>query len=167
MRQQLTTDTVSRYIEASPDDLYRIVSDVTRQPETSPEIVKCTWIGGATGPAVGARFKAINHAGRGPNWPNKPIVTAADPGKEFAFARTEALAGTVEWRYSFVAEGTGTRVTESYTVTKNLTIAGWFIIDTLYGLKDRRADLRAGMTTTLERLADLAGRNAEQHSTTS
>jgi hypothetical protein len=155
MRQELTTDSVSRYIEAAPDKLYDIISDVTRQPETSPEIVKCTWLDGATGPAVGARFRAINHAGRGPDWPNKPVVTVADPSREFAFARTEPFAGTVEWRYRLEPEGTGTKVTESYTVTKRLKIGGWFIIDTLYGLKDRRSDLRAGMTTTLERLAEL------------
>jgi len=155
VRQELTTDSVSRYIEASPDDLYGVVSDVTRQPEMSPEIVSCTWIKGATGPEVGARFKAINHAGRGPDWPNKPVVVTADPGREFAFARTEAFAGTVEWRYRFEPEATGTRVTESYAVTKDLTIIGWFIIDTLYGCKDRRGDLRAGMEQTLARLAEI------------
>jgi Polyketide cyclase / dehydrase and lipid transport len=158
MRQELTTDSVSRYIEASADDLYAIVSDVTRQPEMSPEVVSCEWIKGATGPAVGARFKAINHAGRGPNWPNKPVVVAAHPGREFAFARTEALAGTVEWRYLFEPDGIGTRVRESYAVTRELTIVGWFIIDTLYGLKDRRADLRVGMVQTLDRLAEISER---------
>ena len=156
MRQELTTDSVSRYIEASPGDLYDIVSDVTRTPEMSPEIVACTWIKGDTGPRVGARFKAINHAGRGPDWPNKPVVVAVDPGREFAFARTEAFAGTVEWRYRFEPEGTGTRVTESYAVTKELTIIGWFIIGTLYGCKDRRSDLRAGMVRTLDRLAEIS-----------
>jgi hypothetical protein len=164
MRQELTTDSVNRYIEASPDALYDIVSDVTRQPETSLEIVSCAWIKGADGPRVGARFKAVNHAGRGPNWPNKPVVVTADPGSEFAFARTEAFAGTVEWRYRFEPEGTGTRVTESYTVTKELTIIGWFIIDTLYGCKDRRADLRAGMEHTLDRLAEIAqSKSPSQH----
>lgn len=158
MKQELTTDTVDRYIEASPEALYAIVSDVTRTPEMSPEVVKCTWIKPATGPSVGARFKAINSAGRGPKWPNKPVVVTADPGHEFAFARTEVGAGTVEWRYRFVPEGTGTRVHESYVVTREVQRLGWFIIDTLYGLKDRRADLRAGMTTTLERLARIAER---------
>jgi hypothetical protein len=156
MRQQLTTDTVDRYIEASPAALYDIVSDVTRTPEMSPEVVKCTWIPPATGPVVGARFKAINSAGRGPNWPNKPVVVTAEPGQEFAFARSEVGGGTVEWRYRFVPEGTGTRVHESYLVTKPVNALGWFIIDTLYGLKDRRRDLRVGMTQTLERLAQLA-----------
>jgi hypothetical protein len=47
-------------------------------------------------------------------------------------------------------------VTESYAVTKELTIVGWFIIDTLCGLKDRRTDLRPGMEQTLERLAEIS-----------
>jgi hypothetical protein len=155
VRQELSTDQVDRHIEASPQALYDLVSDVTRTPELTPDIVSCTWLDGATGPAVGARFKAINSAGRGPNWSNKPVVTAVDPDKEFAFARTEPFAGTVTWRYTFVPEGTGTRVTESYEVTAKLTIVGWFIIGTLYGLKDRRSDLRASMLATLDRLAEI------------
>jgi hypothetical protein len=155
MRQELTTDSVQRYIDASPEALYDIVSDVTRTPEYSPEVVKCTWIKGATGPVVGARFKAINHAGRVPDWPNKPVVTVADPGREFAFERTEVGGGTVEWRYRFEPQGTGTLVTESYTVLKKVNLLGWFIIDTLAGLKDRRSDLRFGMTRSLERIAGI------------
>jgi hypothetical protein len=155
MRQNLTADAVSRHIQASPEAIYGLVSDVARTPELTPDIVECTWIDGATGPAVGARFKAINRAGRGPNWSNKPVVTTAEPGHEFAWARTEPFAGTVAWRYTFVPEGSGTRVTESYEVTKKLTVIGWFIIGTLYGLKDRRGDLRASMTATLDRIADI------------
>jgi len=156
MRQELTTDTVDRHIEASPDALYAIKADVTRTPELTPDIVKCVWLDGATGPAVGARFKAINSAGRGPKWSNKPVVTVADPGKEFTFTRTEPFGGTIEWKHVFTAEGTGTRVTESYTVLQPLSIVGWFIIGTLYGLKDRQHDLRASMLASLDRLAEVA-----------
>ena len=156
MRQNLTTDAVERYIAASPELLYDIVSDVTRTPELSPEVVKCTWVKGATGPAVGARFRAINSAGRGPDWPNWPVVITAHRGREFAFRRTEPFAGTLKWRYRFIPEGIGTRVVESYTVTKPVTVIGWFLIDTLAGLKDRAGDLRTGMTATLDRLAAVA-----------
>lgn len=155
MRQELTTDTVDRHIEATPEALYALVSDVTRTPEITPDIVRVEWLDGATGPAVGARFKAINKQGRGPNWSNKPVVTVAEPGREIAWARTEPFAGTVEWRYRFEPEGTGTRVTESYEVTKPLALMGWFIIGTLYGMKDRRRDLRASMERTLDRLAEM------------
>ena len=85
-------------------------------------------------------------------------MTAAERGHEFAFSRTEKGAGTILWRYRFTPEGTGTRVTESYEVTSPVTLFGWFLIGVLYGLKDRRGDLRRGMTTTLERLAALTER---------
>ena len=155
MRQELTSDSVERYLDASPETVYDIVSDVTRTPEYSPDIVKVGWIG-AAGPLVGARFKAINRGGNRPNWSNKSVIVTAERGREFAFARTEPFAGTVEWRYTFTPEGGGTRVVESYAVTKDLTIVGWFIIGTLYGRKDRRTDLRLSMTMSLERLATLA-----------
>lgn len=158
MRQELTTDSVSRYIEATPESLYALVSDVTRTPEYSPEVVKCVWKKGATGPAVGARFKATNHAGRIPDWPNWPVVTIADPGRTFAFERTEVGGGTLEWRYTFEPQGSGTLVTESYTVVKPLNLLGWFIIDTLAGLKDRKSDLNYGMTKSLERIAEIVER---------
>ena len=155
MRQELTTDTVERYIEASPEVLYDVVSDVTRTPERTPDIVRCEWLDGATGPAVGARFTSTNSQGRGPDWKNKPVVTVADPGREFSFTRSEPFAGTILWRHRFVAEGTGTRMIESYEVVKPITIVGWFIIDTLYGMKDRRTDLRASMIASMDRLAEL------------
>jgi hypothetical protein len=47
----------------------------------------------------GARFRAYSVPRRGRALSNKPVVTVADPGREFAFNRTVPLAGTVEWRY--------------------------------------------------------------------
>ena len=155
MKQELTHDAVDRHIEASPEALYDVVADVTRTPELSPEVISCEWIDGATGPRVGARFRAVNHSGRGPDWRNTPVVTVAERGREFAFSRTEKGAGTIVWRYEFTPEGDGTLVTESYEVTRPVTLLGWFIIGVLYGNKDRRGDLRRGMEETLRRLAAL------------
>lgn len=155
MRQELTTDTVDRHIEASPEALYELIADVTRTPEITPDIVKVEWLDGAAGPAVGARFKATNKQGRGPNWSNKPVITVLEPGREIAWERTEFAGGTVEWRYRFEPDGSGTRITESYRVVKPLRLFGWFIIGTLYGMKDRRGDLRASMERTLDRLAEM------------
>ena len=41
MRQELTTDTVERYIEATPEALYDLISDVTRTPERTPDVASC------------------------------------------------------------------------------------------------------------------------------
>ena len=158
MTQDLDRDQVSRHIDAPPDAVYAVVADITRTPELSPEILECTWLDGATGPTVGARFKARNKVPNRPAWHNKPVVTTVEPGREFGFARTEPFAGTVEWRYRFEPDGDGTLVTESYEMTEPMSRVGWFVIGTLFARKDRRADLRRGMEETLQRLADVVER---------
>lgn len=158
MGRELGTDAVDRYVEAAPEDLYDIVADVTRTPELTPDVLRAAWLDGATGPAVGARFVATNKARRGPAFRNRPVVVAAERGREFAFARTEVFVGTLEWRYTFAPEGTGTRVTESYAVTRPISAVGGLILWAFYGRGDRRAGLRASMTATLDRLATLAER---------
>jgi Polyketide cyclase / dehydrase and lipid transport len=160
--QTLDHDQVSAHVDASPELVYALVADVTRTPEFSPEILRCTWLDGATGPAVGARFEAVNKAGRGPAWKNHPVVVTADPGREFAFSRTERFAGTLVWCYRLEPEGTGTRLTESYEVTRPVSRLGWFIIDRLYGCHDRRTDLRTGMQQTLQRIRETAERATTQ-----
>lgn len=158
--QQLDRDEVSLLIQAPAEELYALVADVTRTPEFSPAVVRCTWLDGATGPAVGARFEAVNTTEAGKTWKNRPVVTAAVPGREFAFSRTEAFAGTLVWRYRFAAEDGGTRVTESYEVTRPVTRLGWFVIERIFHAGDVRAGLRAGMETTLRRLKNTAERDA-------
>jgi Polyketide cyclase / dehydrase and lipid transport len=156
VKQQLDHDAVSLHMNARPEDVYALVADVTRTPEFSPEILKCEWLDGATEAKVGARFAARNKVPRRPPWTNKPVVTTVEPGKKFAFARTETGGGTVEWTYEFTAERDGTLVTESYEVTKPIPAFGWFIIGTLFNRKDRRTDLRLGMQQTLERICAVA-----------
>ncbi len=158
--QPLDHDSLSLHMAAPPEVAYELVADITRMPEFSPEILKCEWLDGAQGPAVGARFRARNKVPNRPSWTNKPVVTAIEPGRAFAFARTEAFAGTVEWRYEFEPDADGTTVTESYTVTAPLGRIGWVIIGTLFGRKDRRTDLRVGMRETLERMRATAERTA-------
>lgn len=150
--QDLDHDSVSLYMAVSPQDVYELVADVTRTPEFSPEITRCAWLDGATGPVVGARFKAVNKVPNRPAWSNKPVVTVADAPKRFAFARTELIGGTVEWTYEFEPDGDGTKVTESYRVTRPVSWVGWILIGYVFGRRDRRTDLRQGMEQTLQRM---------------
>ncbi|MGQ1798932.1 hypothetical protein ACT4S5_17605 [Kocuria oceani] len=80
---------------------------------------------------------------------------AAEPGREFAFARTEKFAGTIVWRYRFEPEGTGTRVTESYEVARPVGRIGWFIIGALGRDPDRMTTMREGLRESLRRLKRL------------
>ena len=157
--QTLDHDYVTLHVGAPPDVVWELVADVTRTPEFSPEILRCTWLDGAAGPAVGARFEAVNKVSRGPAWKNRPVVVAAQPGREFAFSRTEKLSGTLVWRYQLEPDGTGTRLTESYEVTHPISRLGWFVIGRLFGCRDRRAELRAGMDQTVQRIRETAERD--------
>ncbi len=85
--ERLTRDEVRLHVEADPRTLYELISDVTRTPEWSGEVIACEWIDGATGPVVGARFKARNKR-RWFSWSNQPEVVTADPVRDFAISRT-------------------------------------------------------------------------------
>jgi uncharacterized membrane protein len=150
--QELDHDEVTAVMAAPADRIYELVADITRMPELSPELVECHWLDGATTAVVGARFAARNKVTRGPSWVNKPTITAADPGRRISWARTEPLGGTLEWSYEFEPHADGTLVRESYRVTKPIARLGWLIIGTMSATKDRRGQLREGMTRTLERI---------------
>jgi hypothetical protein len=149
--QHLDRDAAEVTVAAPPAQVYALVADVTRMPEFSPEVVRCSWLDGA-GPTVGARFVAVNRAASGRTWRNRPVVTAADPGREFAFTRTEPLAGSIVWRFRFEAVHGGTRVVESYEVRRPVSRLGWLVIERVFRGGDRQQALRSGMRTTLERL---------------
>ena len=50
-------DSVTVHMVASPERVWGLVSDVTRIGRYSPETFEAQWIDGATGPAVGAKFR--------------------------------------------------------------------------------------------------------------
>lgn len=126
------------HINASPEAVYALVSDVTRMGEWSPETTSCEWVDGATGPAVGAKFKGTNKMGFY-KWSTTPTVTECVEGKLFAFD-----AGGTVWCYSFAASGGGTSVTESFTVNSTLS--------KIYTIAPRRRQMIRGMAQTLERI---------------
>ncbi|HEX5096555.1 MAG TPA: SRPBCC family protein [Acidimicrobiia bacterium] len=133
------------HIDAPPEKVYAVVSDVTRMGEWSPETKTCAWLDGATGPAVGARFKGTNKRGLF-KWSTKPTVVAAEPGCEFTFE----VNGT-RWSYRFAAADGGTDAIESFEMLKDVP---WLYVqaERLMGVKDRKADLEQAMQTTLERV---------------
>jgi hypothetical protein len=135
------------HVDAPAEIVYGVVSDVTRMGEWSPETVTCKWLDGAPGPAVGARFKGTNKRGV-VTWSTKPTVVVADSGREFAFE----VGTDVRWTYRFDAEGTGTRLTESFEMLRDLRWHYAIAERWLMRVKDRRADLERGMTVTLERI---------------
>ena len=138
-------------IGASPEELYDLVSDVRRMGEWSPECQRCVWLDGATGPAVGARFKGSNAHGKA-RWSTKTKVVAAEPGSEFAFVTSHLGRDMTKWSYRFEPTSNGTTVTESFEMLADMP---WYFVlgdRLLMGVKDRHADLEKNMADTLQRL---------------
>jgi ribosome-associated toxin RatA of RatAB toxin-antitoxin module len=102
--------TESIAVARSPEDLYDLVSDVTRMGEWSPVCKACWWDEGA-GPAVGAWFTGRNELPER-TWETRSEVLVADRGREFVFVVGGRFA---RWAYTFTPlEGGGTQITESW-----------------------------------------------------
>jgi hypothetical protein len=152
---------VSRVIAATPEELYDIVGDLPRMTElSSDEHRGGQWIGGASGPVVGARFKGRNAHGKR-SWQTVATIDIADRGRQLAFDVTGGPLKVARWSYRFEPVDGGTLVTETWTDRRNaLTRAiGGF----LSGVSDRAAANRQAMETTLANLADRIERAPDTH----
>jgi hypothetical protein len=101
------TQSDSIVINRSPEEVYDMVSDVTRMGEWSPVCKACWWEEG-DGPSVGAIFVGRNETPER-TWEMKNKVVAAERGKEFAW---EVQGTHARWGYSFAPADAGAAVTE-------------------------------------------------------
>ncbi len=142
-----STGSASIEIPRTPDEVWSAITDITRMGEWSPECIGGRWVGGATGPAVGAKFEGDNElklAGRTlKKWTTTSLVTACEPGAVFEFISE----GYTTWRYQFTAAGSGTRVTESFSF-ESKGLQG-FLYNTVL---QRPRSIVKGMRKTLERV---------------
>jgi hypothetical protein len=103
------TQSASIVIQRTPEEVYDMVSDVTRMGEWSPVCKACWWEEG-DGPSVGAIFTGRNETPER-TWEMKNKVTAADRGKEFSW---EVQGTQARWGYAFAPVDGGTEVTERW-----------------------------------------------------
>jgi hypothetical protein len=140
---------VTVHMKATPQAVWELVSDVTKIGRYSPETFEGEWLDGATGPAVGARFRGhVKRNGRGPVYWTTCVVIASEPGREFAFGVGSAEKPINTWRYTLQPAGDGTDVTESFTLAPVLPIRIYWKI---FG-KARGRTNDNNMRATLERI---------------
>ena len=140
-------DAVTVHIKAAPESVWALVSDVTRIGRYSPETFEAEWLEGATGPAVGAKFRGhVKRNGKGPVYWTTCTVTDCVPGEVFAFGVGSSDKPLNVWRYDLAPNGDGTDVTESFTLAPTMALrAYWFALGWARGKTNRR-----GMQATLE-----------------
>ena len=152
-----TSGSASTIVQAPPEQVYDTVSDVTRVPEWSPECVGGRWLGGATGPEVGARFEGRNR--RGPvRWRTRPKVVAADRPREFAFVMgLPGYGALTKWSFEVEPgeqEGTS-RLTESYEILRDLPKPIVFFEKRMLRVPDRERDLQHNLEVSVERVREV------------
>ena len=148
-----TRGEVSLHIEAPPERVYDLVTDLGSAPTRSEEVQACLWLEGLPPGTVGSRFRGRNRAGL-IRWSRICEVVNATRGEQFAFRTVpEQLDPTRRdsciWGYHFEADGTGTRITHYYDVIQ--PPRPWLL--TLYGIlmPDHR-DARPALRHTLKQL---------------
>jgi uncharacterized protein YndB with AHSA1/START domain len=150
MRAQVTL-----HIDAPPDKVWALVSDITKMGEYSPEVVEAEWLDGATTAAVGARYRG--HVKRNEKWPvlywTTCEITECEPGKVFEFAVVMRDRPVNRWRYEFAAtDDGGTDATESFDLGDSI----WPKIWRPLGGFTRENRNRRDMLRTLERVKAVA-----------
>jgi uncharacterized protein YndB with AHSA1/START domain len=142
-------DSVTVHMAAPPERIWDLVSDVTRIGRYSPETFEAEWLDGATGPAVGARFRGhVKRNGKGPTYWTTCTVLTSEPASEFAFGVGPGRTPLNVWRYRLEPAGDGTDVTESFQLTRTPALRLYWA---LLGWARGRTN-RSGMRQTLERI---------------
>ena len=133
-------------IHADPDQVWDVVSDVTRMGEWSPECRKIIVLGSPKR-GVGTTFLGLNRRGWAV-WPTRSKVVRFEPGKAVAWKTRESGA---TWTYELTAsEGgtvlTGRRDLRAYSgATKTMA-------PLIAGAGGHDEELAEGIRTTLERI---------------
>ena len=123
MRSVGREGSVEQLVDATPERVWAVLTDVTRIGEWSHECQGAVWLGGGpVGPVVGARFRGRNRVGL-VRWGRACEITVADVPRRFAFRTGGGWVGdSTEWTFDLEPVGSGTRIVQSFRV---LSLPRW------------------------------------------
>ncbi len=144
--QKDETLSASTEVRASADQIYAVISDITRIPEWSPETTRAEWL-------APDRFQAWNRRRLG-RWRTVANVVEADPGRRFSFV-VQALGGDwTQWTYLFEPGSTAgaTRLTEVFRMCVPLPFGAVVFEHLFLFVQDRRTDLQENLDVSVNRI---------------
>ncbi|PWW61832.1 SRPBCC family protein [Actinokineospora spheciospongiae] len=135
-------------VSASAERVYALVSDLPGMASAAEEFTGGTWLDGASGAAVGARFRGSNRRGWR-RWSTTSTVTDAAPNR-FAFEVKSFGLPVSRWQYDIEPGAGGCTLTESTWDRR----PSWYLPITVLGtgVRDRVAQNQRNIEVTLERL---------------
>ena len=99
---------VSIEIDAPPERVWAIVSDIAVMPGASPELQAVEWLDGRNGPGLGARFAGHNRHEAFGEWSTVSVIVEYDPPRVFAWAVGDPEFPAAIWRFSLEPHEGGT-----------------------------------------------------------
>ena len=142
---------------ADVNDLWEILTDVTRMGQWSPECTGCSWLNHGAPVGVGSRFRGTNRWGP-MRWATICTIEVFEVDNCFAYSARHWSGAQTRWSYKFARHQAGTLIRESFESVESPTIV--LLLDRLTG-RPRR--LKRQVRTTLARLSAFA----EQRTSTS
>jgi len=140
----------SIHVEAPAEVVWGLVSDLTRMGEWSPENTGGRWVGGAAGPAVGARFRGTNRKGA-LRWSTLSTIVELEEPRVITWDVGVGPLPVARWSYRIEPDGyAACRVTETWEDRR----AGWSarLTDAVLRSGPRAPHNQRNMRVTLERL---------------
>ncbi|MHA6793535.1 SRPBCC family protein [Pseudonocardia bannensis] len=96
------------YVDAPPERVWELVSDIGLMPAISTELQSVQWCGDGAGPAVGRTFVGRNfHPALG-EWSTTSHVIECEALRTFAWAVEDPADPAAVWRFTLRPEGSGT-----------------------------------------------------------
>lgn len=129
MSQVQKRSRVEVVVDAPVQEVWQVVSDVTRIGEWSHECHGAAWLGEADRAAApGARFRGRNRA-RWVRWSRTCEIVSVDPPREIVWRTVPTLLfpDSTQWRIELEPAGDGTLIRQSFRVLR----APW-LLDRLY-----------------------------------
>ncbi len=134
-------------IDATPEQVWAVLSDLKRMPEFSPQCRRMIVLGGA--PREGARTINLNRQSW-KFWPTTSKIVRFEPNKALAFRTVE---NRTIWSYVLEATATGTKVTERRDAPTGINKASSLAVDKVLGGVPRfEVELLEGMNATLAKI---------------
>jgi uncharacterized protein YndB with AHSA1/START domain len=134
--------------DAPIESVWRVIGDTARTGEWSHECHRIAWLGGVSTAAPGARFRGHNRSGWR-RWNRACEVVTVDPPHQISWRTipTPLFPNSTDWQFSLEPAGAGTRIVQTFRITKLPRWMDWIIARTTPEHIDRSSALTEDLRT--------------------